>query len=57
MKCPGQDRGYWTGDRVFEVPCPRCGSAGASPSRRDGTLPEAAQRAARLDLTKALQYE
>jgi hypothetical protein len=27
MKCPGQDRGYWSGDRVFELPCPGCGSA------------------------------
>jgi ribosomal protein S27AE len=27
MKCPGQDRAYWKGDRVFELPCPRCGSA------------------------------
>lgn len=27
MKCPGQDRRYWTGEAVFEVPCPQCGSA------------------------------
>lgn len=27
MKCPGQDRGYWTGDRVFDLPCPKCGFA------------------------------
>jgi hypothetical protein len=27
MKCPGQDRAFWKGDRVFELPCPRCGSA------------------------------
>jgi hypothetical protein len=27
MKCPGQDRGYWKGDCVSELPCPRCGSA------------------------------
>jgi len=27
MKCPGQDRAYWKGDRVFDLPCPRCGSA------------------------------
>ncbi len=26
MKCPGQDRAYWHGERVFEVPCPKCGS-------------------------------
>lgn len=26
MKCPGQDRAYWHGERVFEVPCPACGS-------------------------------
>lgn len=25
MKCPGQDRAYWHGERVFEVPCVRCG--------------------------------
>jgi hypothetical protein len=24
MRCPGQDRGYWTEDVVFEVPCPKC---------------------------------
>ena len=27
MKCPGQDRGYWSGDPVREVPCPECGAA------------------------------
>ena len=27
MKCPGQDRSYWTGDAVHEVPCPECGAA------------------------------
>ena len=27
MKCPGQDWRYWTGDVVFEVPCPQCGAA------------------------------
>ena len=27
MKCPGQDRGYWSGDRVFDLPCPKCGAA------------------------------
>lgn len=26
MKCPGQDRAYWHGERVFEAPCPKCGS-------------------------------
>ena len=25
MKCPGQDRRYWKGGAVFEVPCPECG--------------------------------
>ncbi len=25
MKCPGQDRAYWHGERVFEVLCVRCG--------------------------------
>ncbi len=25
MRCPGQDRRYWTEDAVFEVPCPECG--------------------------------
>jgi hypothetical protein len=25
MKCPGQDRRYWTGSAVVEVPCPECG--------------------------------
>ena len=27
MKCPGQDRGYWKADAVFEVPCPQCGAS------------------------------
>ena len=27
MKCPGQDRGNWTGDPVREAPCPECGAA------------------------------
>jgi hypothetical protein len=27
MKCPGQDPGYWTGEVVFEAPCPKCDSA------------------------------
>lgn len=27
MRCPGQDRRYWTEDAVFEVPCPECGAA------------------------------
>lgn len=27
MRCPGQDRRYWTEDAVFEVPCPECGHA------------------------------
>jgi hypothetical protein len=27
MKCPGQDRGYWTADAVFEIPCPQCGAS------------------------------
>ena len=26
MKCPGQDRRYWTEDAVYEVPCPKCGA-------------------------------
>ena len=25
MRCPGQDRRYWTENSVFEVPCPGCG--------------------------------
>jgi len=25
MKCPGQDRGFWQGNPVVEVPCPVCG--------------------------------
>ncbi len=27
MRCPGQDRSYWTGDVVFEAPCPKCDAA------------------------------
>ena len=27
MRCPGQDRRYWKEDAVFDVPCPKCGSA------------------------------
>lgn len=27
MRCPGQDRRYWTEDAVFEVPCPECGES------------------------------
>ena len=27
MKCPGQDRRYWTGAAAVEVPCPECGAA------------------------------
>jgi predicted RNA-binding Zn-ribbon protein involved in translation (DUF1610 family) len=26
MKCPGQDRRYWLGNAVVEVPCPQCGN-------------------------------
>jgi hypothetical protein len=26
MKCPGQDRRYWLGNAVTEVPCPECGN-------------------------------
>jgi hypothetical protein len=25
MKCPGQDRRYWKGGAVYEMPCPECG--------------------------------
>ncbi|OQX11509.1 MAG: hypothetical protein BWK76_19005 [Desulfobulbaceae bacterium A2] len=25
MQCPGQDTRYWSGDDVFEAPCPQCG--------------------------------
>jgi len=25
MKCPGQDSRYWSGEDVFEAPCPNCG--------------------------------
>ena len=24
MRCPGQDRAYWTDDAAFETPCPKC---------------------------------
>lgn len=27
MRCPGQDRRYWTEDAIFEVPCPECGAS------------------------------
>ena len=27
MKCPGQDRGYWKANAVFEIPCPQCGTS------------------------------
>jgi len=27
MRCPGQDRRYWKGDAVYQIACPRCGSA------------------------------
>ncbi len=26
MKCPGQDSRYWSGQDVFEAPCPKCGN-------------------------------
>jgi hypothetical protein len=26
MKCPGQDRRYWVGEPVFDMPCPKCGT-------------------------------
>lgn len=26
MKCPGQDKRYWTEEDVFEITCPACGS-------------------------------
>jgi hypothetical protein len=26
MRCPGQDKRYWTGEVAFDEPCPRCGS-------------------------------
>jgi len=26
MKCPGQDTQYWTGQAIFEAPCPQCGT-------------------------------
>ena len=26
MKCPGQDRRYWTGEPTFELPCSKCGT-------------------------------
>ncbi|MBB1094590.1 phosphohydrolase [Rhodopseudomonas palustris] len=27
MKCPGQDTKYWKDDAIFEVNCPKCGTA------------------------------
>lgn len=27
MRCPGQDKRYWTGEVAFDVACPKCGSA------------------------------
>ncbi len=27
MKCPGQDTKYWKDDAIFEVDCPKCGTA------------------------------
>ncbi|MBA3008333.1 MAG: phosphohydrolase [Proteobacteria bacterium] len=26
MQCPGQDSRYWSGEAVFELPCPHCGN-------------------------------
>lgn len=26
MKCPGQDRRYWTGEPTRDMPCPKCGA-------------------------------
>ncbi len=26
MQCPGQDNRYWSGEAVFEIACPHCGS-------------------------------
>jgi hypothetical protein len=26
MQCPGQDNRYWSGEAVFEIPCPQCGA-------------------------------
>ncbi len=26
MQCPGQDNRYWSGEAVFEIPCPHCGT-------------------------------
>ena len=26
MRCPGQDKRYWTGEVAFDVPCPKCGT-------------------------------
>lgn len=26
MQCPGQDSRYWSGEAIFESPCPKCGS-------------------------------
>ncbi|MCX5871066.1 MAG: phosphohydrolase [Deltaproteobacteria bacterium] len=25
MQCPGQDNRYWSGEAVFDIPCPHCG--------------------------------
>lgn len=27
MKCPGQERSYWTGAPTFDIPCPKCGAS------------------------------
>jgi hypothetical protein len=26
MQCPGQDNRYWSGEAVFDAPCPHCGT-------------------------------
>ena len=26
MQCPGQDNRYWSGEAVYELPCPHCGN-------------------------------
>jgi len=26
MQCPGQDNRYWSGEAIFEIPCPHCGA-------------------------------
>lgn len=26
MQCPGQDNRYWSGEAVFNIPCPHCGN-------------------------------